>query len=168
MPAHGDITSGIIDDAGRRVGQRIRELRQGQGVKQRDLAALMVDAGHTVWDTDTVSAVETGRVRRLSYVELVSLADVLGVTVDGILRPAVGPEARAKPIPPLPSGRRIGDPATTPGLDARNQSKRLGYVPWPGQEDRLERLAARKGWAKAHAQRHCTEVGLRAYEEETT
>lgn len=167
MPAHGDVQAGLVDDPGRRVGQRLRELRTERRLKMREVAERMVAAGHEQWTTDTVSAIETGRARKPSFLELLHMADIYQTAVDDILRPALGREALAKPPPPLPSGRRIGTPAATPGLGGRGQSERMNPYPlWPGQKDRYKALADRKGWTLADAARHCGEVGLRAYERE--
>jgi transcriptional regulator with XRE-family HTH domain len=78
-----------------RVGQVLRELRLKAGMTQRELADLMTTALKTAgadntWSAATVSAIQTGRHRKVHLNELLLLARIFGVTTDTILVAALG------------------------------------------------------------------------------
>ncbi len=68
-----------INDRKKALGQRIRTLREGQGVSQRRLA-LMIGLGQTY-----LSDVENGR-RNIGFENLCKIADGLGVEVGELLK----------------------------------------------------------------------------------
>lgn len=70
----------INQQADEQVGANVRTIRERLGISQTELARRMTSAGHP-WHQATVSRVEIGR-QPVSLVEAVTLADMLGTSVD--------------------------------------------------------------------------------------
>ena len=71
------------DEVQKKVGARIREARERRGLSQAAVSQQLAALGVTLHQT-AVTRVESGR-RPLSVVELLALADVLGVETDDLL-----------------------------------------------------------------------------------
>jgi transcriptional regulator with XRE-family HTH domain len=74
------------------LGQRVRALRQQQGLSQTALAEL---TGGRV-DRDYIAALETGRVKSMGSDKATALAGALGVSLDYLLTGAAGPGERTR------------------------------------------------------------------------
>lgn len=72
-----------VDKANAEVGERVHLARERSGRPQRTIATSMEMQGHP-WQQNTLTRVEAGA-RPLRLVEAVTLADILGVSVDYLL-----------------------------------------------------------------------------------
>lgn len=66
------------------IGTRVREARERSGRPQRTIATSMTMLGHK-WIQDTMTRVENGK-RPLRLSEAVTLADILGVSLESLYR----------------------------------------------------------------------------------
>lgn len=74
---------------GQVIAESVRRYRLARTMTQADLSEGMIDLGFTTWSRSTVAEVEgKGRGRGISFVELIGLAQMLGVTVADMLIPS--------------------------------------------------------------------------------
>lgn len=73
----------IIDATKNIVGIQVEALRKQQGLRQKELVKLLSDKGFEI-STSGLSKLEN-QTRRVTDIELIILADVLGVTIDALL-----------------------------------------------------------------------------------
>lgn len=73
----------MTDTAKNIVGIQVEALRKQQGLRQKELVKLLGDNGFQI-STSGLSKLEN-QTRRVTDVELIILADVLGVTIDALL-----------------------------------------------------------------------------------
>lgn len=93
-PRYGQTKQGPVDidpnSPDRLIGAHLRELRIRAGMRLKDLAKAMRDAGFDRWNEDIASAAQTGRKSVIRPEELPAIADLFGVSVDQLLRDALG------------------------------------------------------------------------------
>jgi len=69
------------------LADNIRAYRHLRRLHQANIGERMHQAGHSTWHQVTVSEIECNR-RNVTVPELVSITEILGVTIDQLLNPA--------------------------------------------------------------------------------
>jgi transcriptional regulator with XRE-family HTH domain len=174
-PRYGQTKNGAVDidptSPDRLIGSHLRELRIQAGMRLKDLAEAMRDAGFERWTQDVASAVQTGRTHSLRTEELPAVARLFGITADQFLRDALGEVSgtidvgRLRPADLLVLARMLGttvdkllaDSLDAPAILTAREKPRLDEKPakwtidmppfygYEGQPEELNKIAKELG-----------------------